>query len=317
MITIMDNDARRIEAPQTEPRCPECQAALRATGPGRRPVYCGRACSSLAYRRRHRQKQQDAVADALISSRVESPGDAEGGAQELLEVARSLERLAVRFLDRLEASRQDDPGPDADRALEALETGVASATQRLLRTAHGLRQELTVARTPAEHESGTGRPGIKSSRVESQDGAKSSIPTRVETANDHGSPVSTRVETSHAPAAESPSMEAVPAGAQFALSPQRSIDNAPTRRGLGEPQRSYHLGGAMVLLTWPQTPGVQAVERGGHLLGWVENDVVAAAPEGWTAVIDGRVVIDADDSQPVLSREPKDALVLLRLVVDQ
>ncbi|MER7765914.1 helicase associated domain-containing protein [Kitasatospora sp. NPDC096140] len=55
-------DARRIETPSPAPRCRECGTALRVSGPGRRPVYCGWACSSKAYRRRRAEHQQDALA---------------------------------------------------------------------------------------------------------------------------------------------------------------------------------------------------------------------------------------------------------------
>jgi hypothetical protein len=40
-------------------------------------------------------------------------------------------------------------------------------------------------------------------------------------------------------------------------------------------------------------------------------------PEAWVALIDGRIVVDADDAQPLLSADPCDALTLLGLALRQ
>ncbi|MFF3068813.1 hypothetical protein [Kitasatospora sp. NPDC057936] len=107
-----DFDARGNDAEPNAPRCPGCGTPLRTSGPGRRPVYCGRACSSKAYRRRRTESQQDAVADALIASRVETPDDLQGGARELMDLAAAVQRSAARYLERLEQARRgegDDP----------------------------------------------------------------------------------------------------------------------------------------------------------------------------------------------------------------
>ncbi|MEE1821591.1 hypothetical protein PUR61_05185 [Streptomyces sp. BE20] len=143
-------DARRIDTELGAPACPECGKPLRAAGPGRRPVYCGRACSSKAYRRRRSEGQQDAVADALISSRVDIPAAPDAGARELLELAAAVQRAATRYLQRLDEARRGGEDPAAGRALELLETSVTGATQRLLRKAHVLRYEMLSARGRAE-----------------------------------------------------------------------------------------------------------------------------------------------------------------------
>ncbi|WP_331731070.1 hypothetical protein OHV05_38085 (plasmid) [Kitasatospora sp. NBC_00070] len=160
------SDAQEIK---TEPRCPVCNKPLRTTGLGRKPLYCGRSCSSKAYRKRRSEGQQDAVAEALISSRVEIPDGLDGGAQELLELAAAVQRSAARYLERLEQARHSEgDDPHCDRALRLLETSVNGAAHRLLRKAHQLRHEMTSAPlqvqqaaaatpvpTPATHRLGT------------------------------------------------------------------------------------------------------------------------------------------------------------------
>ncbi|MFI6448479.1 hypothetical protein [Kitasatospora sp. NPDC050543] len=247
-------DARGIEPQAPVPACPECGTALRAAGPGRRPVYCGRACSSRAYRKRRTEDQQDAIADALIASRVEIPAGVDGGAQELLELAAGVQRIAARFLEQLDQARQGGADPGGSRALELLESSVTGATQRLLRKAHVLRYEMTAARgraeraaaAPAETEP-TALPAapaaavasapaaalfapppagsVESSRVESTGPAAGVVPDR-----DHVVP--TRVESPEAayprvPAAGEVVPEAVPARDQVV--PERAA-TAPAAR---------------------------------------------------------------------------------------
>ncbi|MFJ9775490.1 hypothetical protein ACIRVF_30300 [Kitasatospora sp. NPDC101157] len=96
---------------------------LRASEPGRRPVYCGRVCSSKAYRRGRAEYQQDAVADALVTSRVEIPATGEAGHHELLELAAAVQRSTARFLENLERARRGEgDDPRCDQALALLET---------------------------------------------------------------------------------------------------------------------------------------------------------------------------------------------------
>ncbi|MEU6973978.1 hypothetical protein AB0A71_40925 [Kitasatospora aureofaciens] len=144
-------DARGNEAERDAPRCGECGTALRASGPGRRPVYCGRACSSKAYRRRRAEYQQDAVADALVTSRVEISATGETGHHELLELATAVQRGTARFLEHLERARRGEgDDPRCNQALALLETSLTGATQRILRKAHVLRYEMTSTRLRTE-----------------------------------------------------------------------------------------------------------------------------------------------------------------------
>lgn len=97
-----------------------------------------------------------------------------------------------------------------------------------------------------------------------------------------------------------PAETVVPAGARFALAPYRERTVAPTRRGLGEESRSYHLGRGLAVLAWPAAPDVLAVEREGRLLGWTESGVITTAPGAGAVLIDGRLVVDADDVEALM-----------------
>ncbi|MFJ9847294.1 hypothetical protein ACIRYZ_44105 [Kitasatospora sp. NPDC101155] len=88
----------------------------------------------------------------------------------------------------------------------------------------------------------------------------------------------------------------------------------PTDRGLGEARRDYALGDGLVHLTWPSTPGVQALEERGRQVGWTE---VYDGLGNWIALVGGHPVADAADSELLLSANPTDALTLLRLALDR
>ncbi|MFD7982496.1 hypothetical protein ACFV4M_03835 [Kitasatospora indigofera] len=211
-------DARGIKAPPAPPGCPECGTALRASGPGRRPVYCSRACSSKAYRKRRTEGQQDAVADALVSSRVEIPADADGGEQELLDLAAAVQRATARYLQQLDQARRGEgDDPRCNQALQRLDAAVTGATQRLVRQAHVLRYEMTSARLRAERAGAATAPvppapvgpagtapaappagpgaDLVPTRVESAGPGADLVPTRVESAGPGVDLVPTRVET--------------------------------------------------------------------------------------------------------------------------
>ena len=70
------------------------------------------------------------------------------------------------------------------------------------------------------------------------------------------------------------------------------FNQAPSAR-YNTSARSSALGDALVHRTWPHHPGVQALERAGHL------------------------VADATDRQLLLSANPADAITLLRLALAQ
>ncbi|MBD0695837.1 hypothetical protein [Streptomyces sp. CBMA123] len=90
----------------------------------------------------------------------------------------------------------------------------------------------------------------------------------------------------------------------------------PTERGLGRPEHSYAVGDGLVRLTWPHSPGIQALQHSGRLLGWSELDAFGD-DNAWVAPIDTRPVTDAADTQVLLSANPDDAITLLRLELAQ
>ncbi|MGW4894745.1 hypothetical protein ACWEQL_21120 [Kitasatospora sp. NPDC004240] len=366
------NDAHGIDG-QPALLCPVCEKVeLRTTGPGRRPRYCSRSCSSKADRKRRADRQQAALTDALIASRVESPGNPEGGELELLELARTVERAAVRYLQRLGEARQGGEDPQAEQALEVFGASVGAATQRLVRTAHVLRHAMVVTRVQVERggvevsagsgAEATGQSGAVSSRVETRSDRTLAVDSLVSPRVESGEPlmsadsprvetrpdaspavdpmVSSRLESPAGAGASQPasaptvpvmpvqqrgqafvrdepvqelSVGSVPSLALGELMPRLSV---PADRGLGAAERSHALGGGLVVHSWPDHPSLHTVERDGRLFGWIEQGIVDP-PNAWVALIDRRPVVDADDSQPLLSTGPRDALTLLGLAQTQ
>lgn len=335
-------DARGNGGGAGAPGCAECGGALRASGPGRRPVYCGRACSSRAYRRRRVEGQRDAVADALVASRVEIPAGLDGGAAELLELAAAVQRSAARYLEHLETARRGEgDDPRCDQALRSLEAGVTGAGRRLLDKAHLLRHEmLVVSREAGRHVADV--PGADPGDVPGADPddvlAES---TRVGTGHvaspDVGPVESTRVGTGLAvdPGAarrESPRVEtgaagalprqAAPAPGEGAAAPQERrlalaaerTSTPPFLRRLGVPTETWSAReGAFLIEGWPGRT-VFAVRRPGRrLAGWVE----ATGSDSWASFADGRAVIDPADGLPWLSQDETYAVSLLLEALDQ
>ncbi|MFJ8628541.1 zinc ribbon domain-containing protein [Kitasatospora sp. NPDC093550] len=206
--TSEEKDARAIAPAGPGPSCPECGSPLRATGPGRRPVYCGRSCSSKAYRRRRAEGQRNAVAEALISSRVEIPDPAEAGDRELLGLADGIRRSVARYLERLDEAGRGGPDASGERALGLLESSVTSATQALVRRAHVLRHEMVAARVEgaAGEDSAGPAAGGEGAPMESTRVGSAGVAARGD-----GLLESARVDSSRAPAAAAPSP--APAGA--------------------------------------------------------------------------------------------------------
>ncbi|MFJ9460903.1 hypothetical protein ACIRST_38270 [Kitasatospora sp. NPDC101447] len=278
-------DARRIEESPQEPGCAECGAELHHFGPGRRPVYCGRSCSSKAYRRRRTEHQQDAVAEALVSSRVEIPAPGEGGHQELLELAAAVQRSTARYLESLERSRRGDgDDPRCNQALALLETSLTGATQRILRQAHILRYEMitTPFRTEPTTPPAAPKPAaddiLDTSRVETSSPASATAPAepaadilhspRVDTSGPAAAPPATANTTQTPPT--------VPAQLRLALAAETSA-HSPLARGLGAPTDSWSITGSDLVVE-----GWNGVVEGLHrrLQLEVNRRAVLAGPSG-------------------------------------
>ncbi|MGW4808010.1 hypothetical protein [Kitasatospora sp. NPDC004272] len=110
-----------------------------------------------------------------------------------------------------------------------------------------------------------------------------------------------------------PAAAGLPDGVPRLALGQHLRSTPPTERGLGSPHRDY-AGPALARLTWPHRAPAQALERGGHLLGWTEP---YQGTNDWVTLLGGRQVVDATDGEPLLSANPADALTLLRLAFDQ
>ncbi|MEU3495412.1 hypothetical protein ABZ747_18225 [Kitasatospora cineracea] len=111
----------------------------------------------------------------------------------------------------------------------------------------------------------------------------------------------------------SPAQAGLPADVpRLALGPALRT-TPPTEQGLGEPRRD-HVGPALARLTWPGRSTAHALEHNGGLVGWTEP---YQGTSDWVTLLRGRPVVDAADSEPLLSANPDDALTLLRLALDQ
>ncbi|MFJ4598238.1 MULTISPECIES: hypothetical protein [unclassified Kitasatospora] len=309
-------DARRIDVESGTPHCPECGTELRTAGPGRRPVYCGRACSSKAYRRRRAAHQQDAVANALVTSRVELSATAEpsgdAGQHELLELAAAVQRSTARFLENLERARRGEgDDPRCNQALALLETSLTGATQRILRKAHVLRYEMTAdrLRTEQDHaEAPAPEPAaapLDSSRIETGDPVVNVDPTP--------SPTTTapRTDTTKDSAA-SQNPATVPQQLRLALAAEPTA-HSPLARGLGAPTDSWSIDGSDLVVEGWGTPDLFAVrDPNRRLLGWVE-----ALGDGWGTYIKGCLIIDATGGDTWLSTDAPHAVALLRAARNQ
>lgn len=327
-----------VDTPAPPARCAVCDAELRPAVMGRPARYCNTACRSAAYRRRR------AEAAALSGPRAH-----------LLGLADSIRAATLDYLDALD--RHGDDPEAVDRALAVLRAtaplygrqlldqaalarpGHADGTSPASPGADGGGREPRGARThtalPAGSAASGPRSGVRRIDGGTAPGAPAPTPRGYDEAAGAGAPpAAAQSEPAQLPPpAQPPALRAVGAGnrrpggpgrvartsttaPRLALAEQRLPAIAPTQRGLGEAERSHRLGGGLVLLSWPQAPGVRAVELCGRLLGWIEEGVVFP-PEAWVALVDGRLVIDADDALPLLSTEPADALTLLGLAAQQ
>jgi hypothetical protein len=89
---------------------------------------------------------------------------------------------------------------------------------------------------------------------------------------------------------------------------------APDTLGLGETNLAYDLGGGLTARGWSRDQRQFSVDADGRLLGWVES--IGRVP-GWTALADGRLILDAADLRPIQCQGPAEAAELLRLALRQ
>ncbi|MFG2825365.1 hypothetical protein ACGFX4_38790 [Kitasatospora sp. NPDC048365] len=146
---VSDTSARRSEDGSGR-TCRGCGKELAPhAGRGRPKKSCNRACESKAYRRTVAERQEDALAAALVPPRGGNDsgpqGDLERGSaqrQELLELASRMQRIAAGYLERIDAvaaQASDDTG--GGEALRLLETSLDALTGRMLRLGRTIRWE--------------------------------------------------------------------------------------------------------------------------------------------------------------------------------
>lgn len=148
-IMVSDTSARRSEGGSGR-MCWGCGKELPPhTGRGRPKKSCNRSCESKAYRRSVAERQEDALAAALVPPRGENDGGPEGDLergsaqrQELLELASRMQRIAAGYLERIDAvaaQASDDTG--GAEALRLLETSLDALAGRMLRLGRTIRWE--------------------------------------------------------------------------------------------------------------------------------------------------------------------------------
>ncbi|WP_404867262.1 hypothetical protein ACI1MP_00075 [Kitasatospora griseola] len=123
-----------------------------------------------------------------------------------------------------------------------------------------------------------------------------------------------------APAAPAPAQSAAPqpqrdapadGQPRLALAAQRTV---PFPADLGEPDLSQSFG-ALTAHAWRGRTGLVALHRGGQRIGWVQQGLPDLP--GWAALVDGRLVLDAIDREPLLATDAQPAADLLVLALRQ
>ncbi|WP_189277183.1 hypothetical protein [Kitasatospora griseola] len=123
-----------------------------------------------------------------------------------------------------------------------------------------------------------------------------------------------------APAAPAPAQSATPqpqpdapadGQPRLALAAQRT---AAFPADLGEPDLSQPFG-ALTAHAWRGRTGLVALHRGRQRIGWVQQGLPDLP--GWAALVDGRLVLDAIDREPLLAADAQPAADLLVLALRQ
>ncbi|MFD5565858.1 hypothetical protein [Kitasatospora griseola] len=317
-------------------RCEVCGTALpRRQGRGRPARYCtdSASCRSKASRARQRATRlgDDQLLAALRDVAPMRPGAADGMTpgplQRVAALGEALGGAAYHYTATVQA------GDDSTRALERLRQAVALFSGRLLEAAEqahldaladppiSQRAENTAAPRRAAD---LGSPAI-SARTEN---AAASRPTPADPdgpprprpgaapaeADLDGPAISTRTEktsTANPPLPTTSHARAVDSAPRLALAAQRTV---PFPADLGEPDLSQPFG-ALTAHAWRGRTGLVALHRGRQRIGWVQQGLPDLP--GWAALVDGRLVLDAVDREPLLAADAQPAADLLVLALRQ
>ena len=297
---IMESDARVIEEPAGGPRCQVCETPIRSDGSGQRPSYCGRGCSSKAYRARVKERQNATLAAALNASREPSSELAQEVAQELARLGSLVERTAQSLAQTL------DKGADPMHVRVSLSSLERAAGSLLAKARTAARQAVADRDNPARNasrEPSTAAPADVALPTPAPAAAAAApapqIPPRPRPAADP-SPRQDSREPYRSTLNDSrePSSESVPP--RFDLVP-------PVRRGLGPATHStplQEIGPGWELLGWSQVPTLLLVAHEDQEQGWVEHGV--GGVNRWLAVAGMSYLVDRA-GQPLWHASPRSA----------
>jgi hypothetical protein len=288
------------------------------SGRGRPRLYCSRSCKSKMARVKASATEEE-------TGRAMQPAAGPKGARAVVLGYAALVATAARTF--LEAVDGDPVAAYEEFCRQHLSLGAAAREAALVVRDEvrwpGLTEDERVLRRAEEESIDSGvmarvSPQLRTNTARAENaGAPAPVAQPAETARaenpdaarrSSGAAITARAEIRPAPAA--PALTAP----RLTLTRPTGWDT-PLDRSLGDSDRSYALGGGLVHLTWPDYPGVQALERHGLPVGWIEEYDVEHGT--WIALIDGSIVADAADGEMLLSANPADALTLLRLGLEQ
>ncbi|MFF2631121.1 hypothetical protein ACFVUN_35805 [Kitasatospora griseola] len=303
----MGTDARGIEEETDGPGCKVCGTPIRADGPGQRPAYCGRACSSKAYRARTKDKQAAALTATNLDASRE-PLDNEA-AQQIAALGALVDRAARGLAETLDRGVGTDISPVAagmllrlplsglERAAEELlaraRTAVRQAQAEYERELHTSREAPNpTARTPVQ---GAERVPAEAVRAPARAAAAVVPPRPLDASRDasrgerDASRDASRPEL-HASRDASPERVEASRDASPAPAPDAQpdpLDLVPIgRRGLGPTAYSSALpeiGPGWEVRGWTGRDHLCLVVRDDRAVGWAEDRLGGA--DGWVAFV--------------------------------
>ncbi|MFF2819544.1 hypothetical protein ACFVT9_28990 [Kitasatospora cineracea] len=294
------------------PRCKVCGTPIRGDGPGQRPAYCGRACSSKAYRARTRDKQAAALAATTLDGSREPLSS--GAAQQIADLGAVVERLARGLAQTLDQGVRPGVAPVTGRMVLGLPlSGLERAVQELLSRARAATHQALAAyerevdgsreasdsvaresvqgegRVPAEAVAPAVGPAPEAAPPRPRDASRDASREDLDASRGASRPdlnaprVASRPDLNvprvASPAGEESSRVASPATESLVLLPIDQRDLGPTTyaSALTEAGPGWEIRG------WDDQEHLCLVAHRGRIVGWTEYGVGGEA--GWVAVV--------------------------------
>ncbi|MFI9789012.1 hypothetical protein ACIHEI_36685 [Kitasatospora sp. NPDC051984] len=312
-MTIMGTDARGIEEEtggSDGPGCKVCGTPIRGDGPGQRPAYCGRACSSKAYRARTKDKQAAALTATNLDDSRE-PLDSEA-TQQIAALGALVDRAARGLAETLDKGVGTDISPITARMLLRLPlSGLERAAEELLARARtAVRQaqadyerELDASREAPSPTARTPVQGAERAPAEAVSpparAAAAVVPPRPLDASRDASrgerDASRDASRPELHASRNASPERVEASRDASPAPAPTAPDAqpdpldllpPDRRGLGPTAYSSvlpEIGPGWEVRGWTGRDHLCLVVRDDRAVGWAEDRLGGA--DGWVAFV--------------------------------